>query len=164
MLFRPGPGFERVAKFYGRTTDVMSNMVGREGFEPPKAFRQLIYSQPPLAAWVPPRTTCRPGTTARYDPPIVGTMEGRCQRRPPLLFRGAASLSSAVREEKPARARAAVNVDHRPRDVVGGPRRHKQHRRGDVLRQAHPPPRNVGHERLPVSRVHVAAPADVDQP
>ena len=31
-------------------------MVGREGFEPPKAFRQLIYSQPPLAAWVPPRT------------------------------------------------------------------------------------------------------------
>ena len=32
-------------------------MVGREGFEPPKAFRQLIYSQPPLAAWVPPRSS-----------------------------------------------------------------------------------------------------------
>src|SRR5579859_409844 len=130
MLFRPGPGFERVAKFYGRTTDVTSNMVGREGFEPPKAFRQLIYSQPPLTAWVPPRTTCRPGKTALYDPPIVGTMGGRCQRRPPTLARDAAPLSSAVREEEAARARAAVDVDHRPRDVIDGPRRHEQHRRG----------------------------------
>ncbi len=26
--------------------------VGGEGFEPPKAFRQLIYSQPPLATWL----------------------------------------------------------------------------------------------------------------
>jgi hypothetical protein len=35
-------------------------VVGRRGFEPLKAFRQLIYSQPPLAAWVPPRLSeCR---------------------------------------------------------------------------------------------------------
>src|SRR5438309_8490997 len=43
------------------------SVVGRRGFEPPKAFRQLIYSQLPLAAWVPPRSSPSVGRT---PPPV----------------------------------------------------------------------------------------------
>jgi hypothetical protein len=63
----PGPGPGQTRHRRGRRPGFIEGyqVVGREGFEPPKAFRQLIYSQPPLAAWVPPRSSQSVGATAK---------------------------------------------------------------------------------------------------
>jgi hypothetical protein len=79
-LLRHSPGVIVYAPLAARP-DIGTTMVGREGFEPPKAFRQLIYSQPPLAAWVPPPEDVASGrpNAPRRTVSIVGRIRQRCQ-------------------------------------------------------------------------------------
>src|SRR5262249_5351130 len=115
-----------------------AGMVGREGFEPPKAFRQLIYSQPPLAAWVPPRSSpsvggnplaVNRGQSTRSGTARTSRLALLCTRRKPgehLVRHKMNSVQASLVEE----------LEHEALDPL---RRELAHLTGDLIRRAHEP-------------------------